>query len=48
VRDGLFGSFALDRYGDTTLRQVAVHRIEGGRVRYVTAIAPSGELLARK
>jgi branched-chain amino acid transport system substrate-binding protein len=48
VHNGLLGSFELDRYGDTTLRQVAVYRIRAGRVRYVTAISPAPELLARE
>jgi branched-chain amino acid transport system substrate-binding protein len=48
VRDGLLGSFELDRYGDTTLRKVAVYRIRAGRLRYVAAISPATELLARR
>jgi branched-chain amino acid transport system substrate-binding protein len=48
VRDGLLGSFAMDRYGDTTLRQVAVYRIAGGQLRFATAISPAAELLARR
>jgi branched-chain amino acid transport system substrate-binding protein len=48
VRDGLIGDIAVDRYGDSTLRQVGVYRIQDARSRYVTAIAPSGELLARR
>jgi ABC-type branched-subunit amino acid transport system substrate-binding protein len=48
VRDGLLGSFELDRYGDTTLRRVAVYRIRAGRLRYVNALSPATELLARK
>jgi hypothetical protein len=48
VRDGLLGSFELDRYGDTTLRRVAVYRIRAGRLRYVNALSPTTELLARK
>jgi branched-chain amino acid transport system substrate-binding protein len=48
VRDGLLGSFELDRYGDTTLRKVAVYRIRAGRLRYVNALSPTSELLARK
>ena len=48
VRDGLLGSFKLDRYGDTTLRNVAVYRIRAGRLRYVAAISPATELLARR
>jgi branched-chain amino acid transport system substrate-binding protein len=46
--DGLIGSVALDRYGDSTLRQVGIYRIRDARTRYVTAIAPSEELLARR
>jgi branched-chain amino acid transport system substrate-binding protein len=48
VREGLLGSFELDRYGDTTLRTIAVYAIRGGRLRYVTPISPAPELLARK
>src|SRR5919197_4831768 len=48
VHDGLLGSFELDRYGDTTLRKVAVYRIRAGRLRYVTPISPAPELLARE
>jgi branched-chain amino acid transport system substrate-binding protein len=48
VHDGLLGSFELDRYGDTSLRKVAVYRILGGRLRYVTAISPETALLARR
>jgi branched-chain amino acid transport system substrate-binding protein len=48
VRNGLLGSFELDRYGDTTLRKVAVYRIRAGRLRYVIALSPTTELLARK
>jgi branched-chain amino acid transport system substrate-binding protein len=48
VRNGLLGSFELDRYGDTTLRKVGVYAIRGGRLRYVAAISPAPELLARR
>jgi branched-chain amino acid transport system substrate-binding protein len=48
VRNGLLGSFELDRYGDTTLRKIAVYRIRAGRLRYVNALSPTTELLARK
>ena len=48
VRDGLLGNFEFDRFGDTTLRTIAVYRIQGGSLHYVTAISPAAELLARK
>jgi branched-chain amino acid transport system substrate-binding protein len=48
VRDGLLGSFDLDRYGDTTLTKVAVYVIRGGGLHYLTAISPPPELLARR
>jgi ABC-type branched-subunit amino acid transport system substrate-binding protein len=48
VRDGLLGTFELDRYGDTTLRKIGVYAIRGGKLRYVTAISPPAELLARR
>ena len=47
VRHGLIGDVAVDRYGDSTVRGIAVYRIRDARARFVTAIAPSGELLAR-
>jgi hypothetical protein len=48
VEDGYVGSFEIDRYGDTTLNTIAVYRIEGGRLRFQTAITPPPELLARR
>jgi branched-chain amino acid transport system substrate-binding protein len=47
VRRGLIGDFAVDRYGDSSMRSIAVYRIRDARARFVTAIAPSGELLER-
>jgi branched-chain amino acid transport system substrate-binding protein len=48
VRDGLLGDFAIDRYGDTTLTQVAVYRIHGARLSLATTISPSPDLLDRR
>jgi branched-chain amino acid transport system substrate-binding protein len=48
VHDGLVGDFAIDRYGDTTLTQVAVYRIHGARLRLATTISPSPDLLDRR
>ena len=47
-RDGLLGSFAFDRYGDTSLSTQAIYRIERGRLRYVTKLSPSADLLSRR
>jgi branched-chain amino acid transport system substrate-binding protein len=48
VEDGYLGDFAIDRYGDTTLTAIGVYRIDEGRLRFETAIAPAAELLARR
>jgi hypothetical protein len=48
VEDGYIGDFAIDRYGDATLNTIGVYRIENGRLRFETAIAPPPELLARR
>ena len=48
VEEGYLGDFAIDRYGDTTLTTIGVYRIEEGRSRFETAIAPAAELLARR
>lgn len=48
VRDGLLGSFRVDRHGDTTSSTIAVYEIRGGKLEFVTAIAPSARLLARR
>jgi branched-chain amino acid transport system substrate-binding protein len=48
VRDGLLGDFTFDRYGDTTLTQVAVYRIHGARLRLAATISPSADLLDRR
>jgi branched-chain amino acid transport system substrate-binding protein len=47
IRHGLLGDVAVDRYGDSSVRSIAVYRIRAARARFVTAITPSGELLAR-
>jgi branched-chain amino acid transport system substrate-binding protein len=48
VRGGLLGDFAIDRYGDTTLTEIAVYRVHGARLRLVTTIKPSADLLDRR
>jgi branched-chain amino acid transport system substrate-binding protein len=48
VEDGYLGDFEIDRYGDTTLNAIGVYRIEDGRLRFQTAIAPPADLLARR
>jgi branched-chain amino acid transport system substrate-binding protein len=48
VRGGLLGDFAIDRYGDTTLTEIAVYRVHGARLRLVSTIRPSTDLLDRR
>ena len=48
VEDGYLGDFEIDRYGDTTLNTIGAYRIEDGDLRFVTAITPTAELLARQ
>jgi branched-chain amino acid transport system substrate-binding protein len=48
VRGGLLGDFAIDRYGDTTLTEIAVYRVHGARLRLATTITPSTDLLNRR
>lgn len=48
VRDGLLGDFAIDRYGDTTLTDIAVYRLHGSRLRLAATISPSTDLLDRR
>lgn len=48
VRGGLLGDFAIDRYGDTTLTDIAIYRVHGARVRLATTIRPSTGLLDRR
>lgn len=48
VRNGLIGDFAIDDNGDTTLNEIAIYRIERGRLRFETAITPAREHLGRK
>jgi branched-chain amino acid transport system substrate-binding protein len=45
--DGLVGGFSFDEYGDSTLRGVSLHRIEGGRLRYLRTIEVPDGLIAR-
>ena len=47
VRGGLIGDFMIDANGDTTLNQIAIYRIERGRLRFETAITPGREHLGR-
>jgi len=48
VNGGYLGNFAIDRYGDTTLTEIGVYRIEQGRLRFQSAIAPAAPMLARR
>jgi branched-chain amino acid transport system substrate-binding protein len=48
VHGGLLGDFAIDRYGDTTLTEIAVYRVHGARLRLATTIRPSTDLLDRR
>jgi branched-chain amino acid transport system substrate-binding protein len=48
VHDGLLGDFAIDRYGDTSLTDIAVYRVHGARLRLATTIRPSTDLLDRR
>jgi branched-chain amino acid transport system substrate-binding protein len=47
VRGGLIGDFMIDANGDTTLNQIAIYRIERGRLRFETTITPAREHLGR-
>jgi len=47
IRNGLIGDFGIDRHGDTTLNQMAIYRIERGRLRFETVISPAPEVLGR-
>jgi branched-chain amino acid transport system substrate-binding protein len=47
VRGGLIGDFVIDANGDTTLNQMAIYRIERGRLRFEIAITPGQEHLGR-
>jgi branched-chain amino acid transport system substrate-binding protein len=48
VHGGLLGDFAIDRYGDTTLTEIAVYRVHGARLRLAATIRPSTDLLDRR
>jgi branched-chain amino acid transport system substrate-binding protein len=48
VRAGLLGDFAIDRYGDTTLTDIAVYRVHGARLHLAAMIRPSADLLDRR
>jgi branched-chain amino acid transport system substrate-binding protein len=48
VDDGYVGNFRIDRYGDTTRTTMGVYRVEGGRLRFQTAITPPADLFARR
>jgi branched-chain amino acid transport system substrate-binding protein len=46
VEDGYMGDFEIDRHGDTTLTAIGAYRIEDGKLRFHSALAPAAELLA--
>jgi branched-chain amino acid transport system substrate-binding protein len=46
--DGLVGGFSFDALGDSTLRGVSLHRIEGGRLRYLRTVEVPDALLGRE
>jgi branched-chain amino acid transport system substrate-binding protein len=48
VEDGYLDDFEIDSHGDTTLTAVGAYRIEDGRLRFHSALAPPAELLARR
>jgi branched-chain amino acid transport system substrate-binding protein len=48
VEDGLLGDFEFDRYGDTTLNAIGIHRIEEGRMRFKAVISSAAERIARR
>jgi len=48
VTDGILGDFSFDRYGDSTLRDVSLWRIEGGRLHYLRTGEVPGRLLTRR
>jgi hypothetical protein len=48
VQGGLLGDFSIDRYGDTSLTQIAVYEIHGSRLRLAATISPSTDLVDRR
>jgi ABC-type branched-subunit amino acid transport system substrate-binding protein len=48
VRGGLLGDFRFDRFGDTTLNQVSLYRIAGGRLRFIETLEVPRALLTRR
>jgi len=48
VQDGLLGDFSIDRYGDTSLTQIAVYEIHGSRLRLAATLTPSTDLVDRR
>jgi hypothetical protein len=48
VTGGLLGDFSFDRFGDSTLTSIAVHRIDGARVRFERMVDVPGALLSRR
>jgi branched-chain amino acid transport system substrate-binding protein len=48
VRNGLIGDFAIDRFGDTSLRRMGIYRIEQGKSRFETSLSPPASLLLRR
>jgi branched-chain amino acid transport system substrate-binding protein len=45
VRDGILGSFSIDRNGDTTASDVTIYRIARGAPRFFTVIRPPRRLI---
>jgi hypothetical protein len=48
VSGGLIGDFAIDENGDTTLNQMAIYRINRGKLQFETTITPPAEVLGRE
>jgi branched-chain amino acid transport system substrate-binding protein len=48
VEDGLLGDFTIDRYGDTSLTDVAVYRLHGSRLQLAAMTRPPTDLLDRR
>jgi hypothetical protein len=48
VHSGLLGDLAIDRYGDTTLTDIAVYRVHAARLRLAATIRPSTDLSDRR
>jgi branched-chain amino acid transport system substrate-binding protein len=48
IEDGLLGDFNIDPNGDTSETTIGVYRIENGRLKFVTQVAPPSDLLVRR